>query len=34
MRGKYHASLIAKIFNGAKPRLLDQVFEGPNESRH
>nr|WP_319493255.1 ABC transporter substrate binding protein [uncultured Desulfobacter sp.] len=27
--GQYYASLIAKIFNGAKPRQLDQVFEGP-----
>jgi hypothetical protein len=27
--GQYHASLIAKVFNGAKPRDLDQVFEGP-----
>jgi ABC-type uncharacterized transport system substrate-binding protein len=27
--GQYHAKLIAKVFNGAKPRQLDQVFEGP-----
>ena len=27
--GLYHAKLIAKIFNGAKPRQLDQIFEGP-----
>lgn len=27
--GQYHAGLIAKVFNGAKPRQLDQVFEGP-----
>jgi len=27
--GQFHASVIAKIFNGAKPRRLDQIFEGP-----
>ena len=27
--GQYHAGVIAKIFNGAKPRQIDQVFEGP-----
>ncbi|WP_321418240.1 ABC transporter substrate binding protein [uncultured Desulfobacter sp.] len=27
--GQFHASLIAKVFNGAKPGQLDQVFEGP-----
>ncbi|MCP4022598.1 MAG: ABC transporter substrate-binding protein [Desulfobacteraceae bacterium] len=27
--GQYHADVIAKIFNGAKPRQLEQVFEGP-----
>ncbi len=27
--GRYYAEAIAKILNGAKPRQLDQVFEGP-----
>lgn len=27
--GQYHAGIIAKILNGAKPRQLKQVFEGP-----
>lgn len=27
--GRYYAEVIAKILNGAKPRQLDQVFEGP-----
>ena len=27
--GQYHAKLMAKVFNGAKPRQLEQVFEGP-----
>jgi ABC-type uncharacterized transport system substrate-binding protein len=27
--GQYYAETIAKIFNGAKPHQLDQVFEGP-----
>ncbi|WP_207688397.1 ABC transporter substrate binding protein [Desulfonema limicola] len=27
--GEFYAKTIAKIFNGAKPRQLDQVFEGP-----
>lgn len=27
--GRYYAETIAKILNGAKPRQLDQVFEGP-----
>ena len=27
--GRYTAEVIAKIFNGAKPRDLDQVFEDP-----
>lgn len=27
--GQYHSKLIAKVFNGAKPRQLEQVFEGP-----
>jgi len=27
--GQFHAGLIAKIFNGAKPRQLEQIFEGP-----
>jgi len=27
--GQYHANLIAKVFNGATPRQLDQIFEGP-----
>jgi len=27
--GQFHASVIAKVFNGAKPRQLDQVFEAP-----
>jgi ABC-type uncharacterized transport system substrate-binding protein len=27
--GRYHAEIMAKIFNGAKPRDLDQIFEDP-----
>lgn len=27
--GKFHAETFAKVFNGAKPRDLDQVFESP-----
>lgn len=27
--GQYHAKLMAKVFNGAKPRQLEQIFEGP-----
>lgn len=27
--GRYYAEVIGKIFNGARPRQLDQVFEGP-----
>jgi ABC-type uncharacterized transport system substrate-binding protein len=27
--GQYHAKLMAKVFNGAKPRQLNQIFEGP-----
>ena len=27
--GKFHAETIAKVFNGAKPRDLDQVFDDP-----
>ena len=27
--GRFHAETIAKVFNGAKPRELDQLFEGP-----
>ncbi len=27
--GRFHAETFAKIFNGAKPRQLDQVFENP-----
>ncbi len=27
--GEYHAKLMAKVFNGASPRKLEQVFEGP-----
>ncbi len=27
--GKFHAQTMAKIFNGAKPRDLDQIFESP-----
>jgi len=27
--GEFHAQTIAKIFNGAKPRQIDQVFEDP-----
>ncbi len=27
--GEYHAKTMAKVFNGAKPRQLNQVFEGP-----
>jgi len=29
--GKFHAKIIAKIFNGAKPRNLEQVFEDPSK---
>lgn len=27
--GQYHAKLMAQVFNGAKPRQLEQIFEGP-----
>ncbi len=27
--GEYHAQMMAMVFNGAKPRQLNQVFEGP-----
>lgn len=27
--GRFHAEIIAKVFNGAKPRDLDQVFDDP-----
>ena len=27
--GRFHAETFAKVFNGAKPRQLDQVFEDP-----
>lgn len=27
--GEFHAEIIAKVFNGAKPGELDQLFEGP-----
>jgi ABC-type uncharacterized transport system substrate-binding protein len=27
--GQYYAEIFAKVFNGAKPRQLDQVFEDP-----
>ncbi|MDM8554738.1 ABC transporter substrate binding protein [Desulfococcaceae bacterium HSG7] len=29
--GKFHAETVAQIFNGAKPRDLNQVYEGPVE---
>ncbi|MBN2126184.1 MAG: ABC transporter substrate-binding protein [Deltaproteobacteria bacterium] len=29
--GKFHAEVAAKVFNGAKPRDLDQVFEDPKK---
>lgn len=29
--GKFHAKCIAKIFNGAKPNDLDQIFESPSK---
>lgn len=29
--GKYHATTFAKVFNGAKPRVLDQIFEEPSK---
>ena len=27
--GQFYAETLAKILNGAKPRQLDQIFEGP-----
>jgi hypothetical protein len=27
--GRFHAEIIAKVFNGAKPRQLEQLFEEP-----
>ena len=29
--GRYHAEIMAQIFNGAKPRELDQVFQDPKK---
>jgi ABC-type uncharacterized transport system substrate-binding protein len=27
--GRFHAQVMAKVFNGAKPRSLNQIFEDP-----
>ena len=29
--GQFHAETFAKVFNGAKPRDLDQIFEEPKK---